>query len=96
MKRDGRKTSKASANRVTGPGKTRSANVDDLRDHYDLDYTKAKPNRFASRLSKDSIVVVLEPDVADVFRSSKAVNAFLRSAIAAMPEANQPKKKRAS
>jgi hypothetical protein len=47
-----------------------------------LDYSKSKPNRFAAKL-KGTTVVVLQPDVAEVFRSSKAVNDLLRSAITA-------------
>lgn len=55
---------------------------DDLRDEYALDYAKSKPNRFAAKL-KGTTVVVLQPDVAEVFQSSKAVNDLLRSAITA-------------
>lgn len=55
---------------------------DELRDEYALDYAKSKPNRFAAKL-KDTKVVVLQPDVAEVFQSSKSVNDLLRSAIAA-------------
>jgi hypothetical protein len=70
---------------------------DDLLPHYDFDYTKARPNRFAERLAGDVIAVVLDPDVAEVFQSSEAVNAFLRAAISAMPgTSDRPKKKRAS
>lgn len=54
--------------------------VDELRAEYSLDYSKAKPNRFASKLA-DTSAVVLQPDVAAVFKSSDAVNEFLRSAI---------------
>ena len=53
---------------------------DELRQEYALDYSKAKANRFAVKL-KDTTVVVLQPDVAKVFRSAKAVNDLLRSAI---------------
>ena len=56
--------------------------VDDMRAEYSLDYSKAKPNRFASKLA-DTSAVVLQPDVAAVFKSSDAVSAFLRSAILA-------------
>ena len=56
--------------------------VDELRAEYSLDYSKAKPNRFASKLA-DTSAVVLQPDVAAVFKSSDAVNEFLRSAILA-------------
>jgi len=65
---------------------------DDLRAHYDFDYSKSRPNRFASRFSQDSIAVVLDPDVATVFQSSETVNRFLRSAISAMPAASRKKK----
>jgi hypothetical protein len=55
---------------------------DELRGEYALDYAKSKPNRFAAKL-KGTTVVVLQPDVAEVFQSSKAVNDLLRSAITA-------------
>jgi hypothetical protein len=51
-----------------------------------LDCGRAKPNRFAGKMSKGVVAVVLEPDVAVVFNSSESVNALLRSVIAAMPE----------
>jgi hypothetical protein len=57
-----------------------------MRREYRFDYRRAKPNRFAENMSKDAVVVVLEPDVAAVFKSSEAVNALLRSVIAALPE----------
>lgn len=56
-----------------------------LRPEYRFDYSKSKPNRFAAKMSKGSVAVVLEPDVAEIFRSSEVVNALLRSIIAAMP-----------
>ena len=56
--------------------------ADELRAEYSLDYSTAKPNRFASKLA-DTSAVVLQPDVAAVFKSSDAVNEFLRSAILA-------------
>ena len=56
-----------------------------LRPEYRFDYSKSKPNRFASRMSEGSVAVVLEPDVAAIFKSSKTVNALLRSVISAMP-----------
>ena len=68
---------------------------DELRPHYDFDYSKSRPNRFASRLAGETIAIVLDPDVAAVFQSGDAVNAFLRSAIAAMPT-EAGKKRRAS
>jgi translation elongation factor EF-4 len=56
-----------------------------MRKEYRFDYSRAKPNRFAEKMSKDVVAVVLEPDVAAVFKSSEAVNALLRSVIAALP-----------
>ena len=61
-----------------------------MRKEYRFDYCRAKPNRFAEKMSEGVVVVILEPDVAAVFKSSEAVNALLRSVIAAMPESKQP------
>ena len=62
--------------------RTRSA--DELRAHYKLDYSKAKPNRFASRLGEETIAVVLDPDVAAVFTTSEEANQALRVLIGAL------------
>ena len=59
---------------------------DMMRGEYRFDYSKAKPNRYAARMPRGAIAVVLDPDVAAVFRSSEAVNVLLRSVISAMPE----------
>lgn len=64
-----------------------------MRGEYRLDYAKARPNRFASRVEKRAIAVILDPDVASVFRSSDVVNTFLRSVIAAMPERERKRMK---
>ena len=66
------------------------ARNDELAKEYRFDYSKAKPNRFAAQMGADTIAVVLAPDVATVFQSSEAVNAALRSVIAARPR--QPKR----
>jgi len=71
---------------------------DDLRAEYRFDYSTARPNRFAEEMSAGTVAVVLEPDVAAVFRSSEAVNRLLRSVISALPEhaeAQPPRKRRA-
>ena len=70
----------------TSDSKKRRAATDVMRTEYRLDYRRAKPNRFAERMAEGALAVVLEPDVAAVFRSSEAVNALLRSVIAAMPD----------
>lgn len=68
-----------------------TAEVREMRAEYRFDYGKAKPNPYAARLGKDTVTVVLDPDVAAVFTSSESVNELLRSVIAALP---RPMKKR--
>jgi hypothetical protein len=53
---------------------------------YRFDYKKAKPNRFAARMKDEPLIVMIEPDVAKVFKSSAQVNKALRALISAMPE----------
>ena len=56
-----------------------SDNEDDLATKYTFDYTKAKPNRFATRDSNSTItVIVLDEDIAQFFPTSEAVNKALR------------------
>ncbi len=57
---------------------------------YDLDYSKARPNRFANRI-KDRLVVMLDPDVSKVFTTPESVNQVLRALNVSMPET--PKRK---
>jgi hypothetical protein len=56
--------------------------ADTMRDEYEFDYSRAKPNRFAAHLKRPVVAVVLDADVASVFDSSAKVNAQLRSVIA--------------
>jgi hypothetical protein len=58
----------------------------DMSAEYKFDYKKAKPNRFASRMEDSPLVVVLDPDVAEVFTSAEEVNKALRALISAIPE----------
>ncbi len=82
-----RRGTNAGIMKKTSRRKLRRIAADDLRREYRFDYQRSRPNRFASRIRAGSIAVVLEPDVASVFRSSEDVNAFLRSVIAAVPSA---------
>jgi hypothetical protein len=52
---------------------------------YRFDYSKARPNRFAARIKQGSRVVVIDPDVAEVFANRESVNAVLRALIETMP-----------
>jgi hypothetical protein len=65
------------------------ADVREMRAEYRFDYSKAKPNPYAARLGKDTVTIVLDPDVAAVFSSSESVNTLLRSVIAALPIATK-------
>ena len=58
----------------------------DMLPEYRFDYSKARPNRFASRLKRGSRAVVLDPDVAAVFSTPESVNAVLRALIETMPQ----------
>lgn len=58
--------------------KSENMEADELNQYYNFDYSKAKPNRFAARLAKESLMVVLDPDIAAIFPTSEAVNEALR------------------
>ena len=58
---------------------------DGLQPEYRFDYTKAKPNRFASRVKAGSVAVLLDPDVAKVFQNAESVNSVLRALLTTMP-----------
>jgi hypothetical protein len=76
--------------------KTQSKRGDGLRSEYRFDYSKAKPNRFAERTLPGSVAVLLDPDVAEVFRNPEAVNAVLRALMAVMPAAARPVPRRSA
>jgi hypothetical protein len=60
----------------------------EVRPEYRLDYRKARPNRFAGRV-KENRVVVLDPDIAEVFTTPESVNKILRALISTMPPVNK-------
>ncbi|MGD0653877.1 MAG: hypothetical protein ABSA16_05995 [Thermoguttaceae bacterium] len=60
--------------------------AEDMGTECNFDYQKARPNRFAGRGGKNSIVIVLDADVSKIFSTSKSVNTVLRALIAAMPK----------
>jgi hypothetical protein len=61
----------------------------DLRPEYRFDYRKAKPNRFAAKLKKGGRLIILDPEIAEVFKDSKDVNAALKALLQAMPKTNK-------
>ena len=58
--------------------------ADDMLPEYEIDYSKAKPNRFARREDVPEMVR-LDADVAAVFQTAEAVNTVLRALIQSMP-----------
>ncbi len=72
--------------------KPATAMADHLGDECRFDYSKAKPNRFASRGSGSTLVVAIDDDVSNVFSTTEAVNKALRALITAMPRQTPPKK----
>jgi hypothetical protein len=78
----------------TSGSKSRHTEADEMLPEYNFDYSKARPNRFAGRISKDRLVVLLDPDVSEVFTTPEAVNTVLRALITAMPGASKRKANR--
>jgi len=65
---------------------TKPRKVQDMAPEYRFDYRKAKPNRYAKRMKTEPLIVMIEPDIAKVFKTSDQVNKALRALISAMPE----------
>ena len=59
---------------------------EEMRREYRFEYRKSRPNRFAPLMKGGTVAVVLDPDVASVFRSPESVNSLLRSVISAFPK----------
>jgi hypothetical protein len=68
------------------PSDTQPATPEDLLPEYRFDYSKARPNRFAQDRNTGSRMIVLDPDIAEVFTTAASVNAVLRALIATMPK----------
>jgi len=58
----------------------------DMLPEYKFNYSKARPNRFATQIQEEDVTVTLDPDVSKVFRTSKSVNSVLRALIDTMPK----------
>jgi hypothetical protein len=65
---------------------TRKPKGREMRKEYRVDYRKSHPNRFAPLMKEGAVAIVLDPDVASVFRSPESVNSLLRSVITALPK----------
>ena len=69
----------------TSRAKSRAKQSGPLEPEFRFNYSEAKPNRFAGRIRKGSVAVLLDPDVARVFKSPESVNAVLRALMKTMP-----------
>ena len=71
--------------KTTSRPKAKPDRSNGLKPEYSFDYTKAKPNRFASSVRGESLAVLLDPDVARVFQNAESVNTVLRALMTTMP-----------
>jgi hypothetical protein len=69
----------------TSKAKPKARERGELRTEYKFDYSKALPNRFAGKRGSKSVVVLLDSDVATVFKDAESVNAALRALLTAIP-----------
>ena len=65
----------------------------DMRREYRFDYTQARPNRFAGRIDRKQLVVLIDADVSEVFSTPESVNSALRALITAMPKPSKNRKR---
>lgn len=75
------------------PKKAGRVEADEILPEYD--FSRARPNKYASRYCAGSIVVVLEPDVAAVFPGAGQANEALR-ALAGIIQKHRPRRMRNS
>jgi len=61
----------------TKQARVRSASADEVLPEYD--FSRSRPNKYASRFQVGSAVVVLDPDIAAIFPSATEVNEALRA-----------------
>lgn len=64
---------------------------DDMLSEYSFDYSEAKTNRFAGK-AHGVTTVILDPDVAAVFKTSTAVNRTLRAILESLPPSQMAKR----
>ncbi len=58
----------------------------EMASEYRFDYKAARPNRFAGRIDRDRLVVVIDKDLSEVFSTPESVNTALRALITALPK----------
>jgi hypothetical protein len=69
----------------TSQTKPKAKRANGLQPEYRFDYTEAKANRFAQATRPGAVAILLDPDVARVFKSAESVNTLLRALVETMP-----------
>ncbi len=70
--------------------KAKTRDSDEMRPEYDFDYSKGVRGKYYKKLLREgSNVVLLDPDVAAAFPTSKAVNDVLRALLGIMKTARR-------
>jgi hypothetical protein len=62
----------------------------------DYDFRRSRPNKYASRYAKGSLVVTLDPDVAAVFSGAREANDALRALAGVIRNHQTPRRSRRS
>jgi hypothetical protein len=75
--------------------KKRSTRVREHEMHAEYDFSNAVRGKYAKRFAEESNIIVLDPDVAKVFKNSKSVNQALR-ALSEIIRQQQKRKKKVS
>jgi hypothetical protein len=70
-----------------------SSDHDTMRPEYD--FSKGVRGKYVERYRQGTNVVVLDPDVAEAFGTSEAVNRALRAILAAIPSKRRSRKRTA-
>jgi len=78
----------------TSSSKPQPEALKEMRAEYRFDYHKARSNRFAGQVDEAPLLVVLDPDVAEVFTNSESVNTALRALMTAIPRTAKRKTSR--
>jgi hypothetical protein len=79
-KANNRPSKKAVAKKNSTSAKRKGVVRDDMLDDYSfLDWSKAERGKYAKRYAEGTNVVLIEPDLADVFPNADSVNRALRA-----------------
>lgn len=94
-KANNRPSKKAVTKKHKSPAKGKVVETDDMLDDYSfLDWSKAERGKYARQYAEGTNVVLIEPDLTDVFRNADSVNRTLR-ALAEVIRALSSQKRRA-